>query len=124
MTIKERVQYLANILCVIYVNATPTKPEEHFINKVARQLGGKASEIALAFELFQKDDFSLQFPFRYSYQIRNFEDMMRVALLDRKFEIAEQVILKSAIKELELSKEQVNRMYQEAKLELCLAKPA
>lgn len=121
MTPKESIQYLANILCVIYSDGDPTKVEEQGINTIARKLGLKAAQIAKAFEHYQESKFELSFPFRYSYRIRNLEDMIRVAIVDGRLNKEEQDVIKEAFKKLDLSKEQFQIISEEAKTETQLS---
>ena len=85
------------------------------INDVAKELGARASHIARAFEYYISGDYTLSFPFRYSDQLRNFEDMIRAAIADKKFEKVEQTLIKASYQRLGLSKDQLKRIYEEAK---------
>jgi len=121
VTSKENIQYLANILCVIYSDGDPKRSEEQCINQIAKEIGAKAPHIGLAFEAYRKKGFQLRFPFKYSYRIKNLEDMLSAAIIDGKLSKEEQHVIKEAFTKLELTKEQFQIISEEAK---ALTQPA
>ncbi|MCP4108389.1 MAG: hypothetical protein GY749_23065 [Desulfobacteraceae bacterium] len=115
MNEQETIQYLANVVHAILIDNKITSKEEELLNSISREVGGSYYYIDKAVEYHESPDYKLVFPFRYSFCIRNFEDILRALLSDKKYEHTEKQFTKQIAKEIPISQSQFDRIYKEAK---------
>ena len=109
------VQYLANVLVVARADGSFGVREEAAMESIRLAIKAKKSDLNKAIKLAASDDFTLVPVGRYSERIRNIEDMIFVALLDRELADKEKQVITTFAKQAGCTQEQINQILQETK---------
>lgn len=110
----EVVQYLANIISIVRADGMLSSDEHVALSSVTDAIGAKKKESKDAEKLAAQPDFQRKPVGRYSYCIRNIEDMIFVALADRDIGEAEQTRIDAFAKQIGVSQEQMDTIVAEA----------
>jgi uncharacterized tellurite resistance protein B-like protein len=112
---QEQVQYLANIYYLAGADGSFEVEEDYLLQDIAKGIGAGYLETRKALDLAQQKDFEIKLPVRFSEKIRNLEDMMFVAMSDKKLHQMEKKIIVAFAKQLDISQEQLDLVREEAK---------
>lgn len=115
MTREERVVYLGNVVHVAGVDGEVSPREGEAIEQVRRELGAQEDELAAALRAVARGEHNLAVVGRLSERIRNLEDMLFVAVCDRRFSGEERPEVMGFAREVGVSQAQLNTVVKEAK---------
>ncbi len=115
MNDNDVVQYLANVLAVARSDDVLGPQEEAAIEQVRTDIGAKKKDLKDAQKLAEREDSQPVPVGRYSERIRNLEDMVFIALVDRELDPSEKQTILGFAKQLEVTQDQVKRIVAETK---------
>lgn len=115
MTQQEQIQYLANLYFLASADKNFEVEEDYILQDIAKGIGAGYLETRKALDFSLEKDFQVKLPKRYSEKFRCLEDMLFLALSDKKcHQMEKEVILKYA-KKLGISQEQLDLIREETK---------
>lgn len=115
MTQQEQIQYLANIYYLAASDSNFEVEEDYILQEIAKGIGAGYLETRKALDFSQEKDFQIKLPTRFSEKFRCLEDLLFVALSDKKLhEMEKQIIVKYA-KKLGIGQEQLDLIRDETK---------
>jgi len=109
MNDNDVVQYLANVLAVARSDDVLGPQEEAAIEQVRTDIGAKKKDLKDAQKLAEREDSQPVPVGRYSERIRNLEDMVFIALVDRELDPSEKQTILGFAKQLEVTQDQVTQ---------------
>ena len=118
MTQQQQIQYLANIYYLARADGNFEVEEDSLLIKIAEGIGAGYLETRKALDMVLENGFKLKLPERFSNQLRTVEDMMLVAMSDKKLHKNEKKILLAFSKQLVLGQEQIDIIRKQAKTRL------
>ncbi|HUT91221.1 MAG TPA: zinc ribbon domain-containing protein [Thermoguttaceae bacterium] len=111
----EIVTYLANVMCVARADSVLQPEEESALEAIRTALKAKKTDMGKAEKIASKPDYQPTPVGCYSDKIRNFEDMVFVALADTKIDPTEKVMIVAFAKQIAMTQDQVNIVISEAR---------
>ncbi|MFA5292485.1 MAG: TerB family tellurite resistance protein [Phycisphaerae bacterium] len=115
MTQQEQIQYLANIYYLACGDGCFEVEEDYLLQDIAKGIGAGYLETRKALDSAQQKDFEIKLPLRFSEKIRNLEDMMFVAMSDKKLHQMEKKIIVTFAKQIGISQQDLDLIREEAK---------
>jgi uncharacterized tellurite resistance protein B-like protein len=115
MNQQEQIQYLANIYNLAAADGNFEVEEDYLLQEIAKGIGAGYLETRKALDLSQKNDFAVKLPHRYSEKLRCLEDMLFLALSDKKLQEMEKEIILIFAKQLGVNQEQMDLIRKETK---------
>jgi uncharacterized tellurite resistance protein B-like protein len=115
MTQQEQIQYLANIYNLAAADGNFQVEEDYLLQEIAKGIGAGYLETRKALDLSQQKDFVVKLPHRYSEKLRCLEDMLFVALSDKKLNEMEKQIIIIFAKQLGINQEHMDILRREIK---------
>jgi tellurite resistance protein len=113
MNQQEQIEYLANIYYLASADGNFEVDEDYILQDIAKGIGAGYLETRKALDLSQQKDFHLNLPKRYSEKLRCLEDMLLVALSDKKLHQMEKKIVVAFAKQLGVNQEQFDIIREE-----------
>ena len=118
MTQQEQIQYLANIYYLASADGNFEVEEDYILQEIAKGIGAGYLETRKALDLSGQKDFEVKLPRRLSEKIRNLEDMLLVALSDKKLHQMEKQIIVTYAKKVGIHQEQLDAVREDVKARL------
>ena len=115
MNQQEQIQYLANIYNLAAADGNFEVEEDYLLQEIAKGIGAGYLETRKALDLSQQKDFAVKLPHRYSEKLRCLEDMLFLALSDKKLQEMEKEIIITFAKQLGVNQEQMDLIRKETK---------
>ena len=115
MTQEEQIQYLANIYYLAYADENFEVEEDYLLQGIAKDIGAGYLETRKALDRSMEKRFKIKYPARWSDIIRNLEDLLLVALHDKKFHKIEKKIILTYAKKLKLDQKVFGFIQKQAK---------
>ena len=122
MTEDEKIQYLANLCYIAQVDGKQDQIEDKLIDGMAKAISAGYFEIIKAKDLAAQDEFTIQYPSRFSERVRNLEDMLLLAYSDKNLHELEKKIILDYAQQLRLSQKQSDLIRNETKTQLATLK--
>ncbi|MDD5010958.1 MAG: TerB family tellurite resistance protein [Phycisphaerae bacterium] len=115
MNQQEQIQYLANIYNLAAADENFQVEEDYLLQEIAKGIGAGYLETRKALDLSGQKDFTVKLPHRYSERLRCLEDMLFVALSDKKLHVMEKETILTFAKQLGINQEQMDIIRKETK---------
>jgi uncharacterized tellurite resistance protein B-like protein len=115
MNQQEQIQYLANIYNLATADGSFQVEEDYLLQEIAKGIGAGYLETRKALDLSQQKDFTVKLPHRYSEKLRCLEDMLFVALSDKKLHEMEKQIILIFAKQLGINQNHMDIIRKETK---------
>ena len=122
MTQQEQIQYLANIYYLACADGNFEVDEDYLLQEIAKGIGAGYLETRKALDLSGQKGFAVKLPTRFSEKYRCLEDMLLVALSDKKLHQMEKQIIITYAKQLGISQEHLDIIRGEVKERLAKIK--
>ncbi|OHB51555.1 MAG: hypothetical protein A2Y10_11855 [Planctomycetes bacterium GWF2_41_51] len=115
---QEQIQYLANLYFLAGADKNFEVEEDYILQDVAKGIGAGYLETRKALDLSLEKDFQIKLPKRLSEKYRCLEDMLFLALNDKKFHKMEKEIILKYAKKLGINQEQLDIIREETKVRI------
>ena len=115
MTQQEQIQYLANLYYLAGADRNFEVEEDYILQDIAKGIGAGYLETRKALDRSLEKDFTVKLPERFSEKFRCLEDMLFVALSDKKLHQMEKQIILTYAKKLGINQEQFDIIREETK---------
>ncbi|MBU1260262.1 MAG: hypothetical protein KJ757_04105 [Planctomycetes bacterium] len=115
MNQQEQIQYLANIYNLAAADGNFQVEEDYLLQEIAKGIGAGYLETRKALDLSQQKDFIVKLPHRYSEKLRCLEDMLFLAMSDKKLHEMEKLSVLTFAKQLGINQDQMDIIRKETK---------
>ncbi len=119
----ERIAYLKNVLAIAHADNVLSAEEERQIEEIRLSIGATKTQLRKARKELEGHEINLDLLNRYSFRIRNLEDMIEMALVDGVVQEEEKKVLTDAAKASGMGQNQINVLLKEAKQRRKLSVP-
>lgn len=109
------VTYLANVMLVSHVDGRVAPEEEKAVEMIRLGIGAGPEEFNQALEKVKQVQHTITPVGRFSDRVRNFEDMLLVALIDSELALPEKTEVLAFAKKIQLTQDQINTMLSETR---------
>ncbi|MDX9721330.1 MAG: hypothetical protein RBU37_11340 [Myxococcota bacterium] len=103
-------QYLRNLIIMARADGQLQYPEKALLEQIRAELGASQEELKMALSAFGNPCIRFEVFERFSVKVRNFEDLVAIALADGQLGGNERVLLIEAAMGIGLSQEQSNQI--------------
>jgi len=114
MTQQEQIQYLANLYFLAASDRNFEVEEDYILQDIAKGIGAGYLETRKALDFSGQKDFQVKLPTRYSEKFRCLEDMLFLAMSDKKLDQMEKQIIVTYSKKLGVNQQQLDQIREEA----------
>lgn len=115
MNQQEQIQYLANIYNLAGADGNFQVEEDYLLQEIAKGIGAGYLETRKALDLSQQKDFIVKLPHRYSEKLRCLEDMLFLAMSDKKLHEMEKLSVLTFAKQLGINQDHMDIIRKETK---------
>jgi len=115
MTEQEQIQYLANLYYTARTDEKFDVEEDYLLQEIAKEIGSGYLQTRKALDLAMEKGFKITLAVRWSEKIRALEDMLLVAMWDKKLHEMEKKVVLTQAKKAGIGKEQFELIRMEAK---------
>jgi hypothetical protein len=109
------VNYLANVVMVSHIDGHVAPEEEQAIEMIRCGIGAGQAELKQAVEKVKRVEHVITPVGRFSDRVRNFEDMLLMALIDNELVLPEKTEVLAFAKTIGLSQDQINIILSETR---------